>query len=209
MRYVCTGAQTSEISYKQCAQKDLDRCYCKQPSSGFGHDLAWNASIARISPHGELRCLRCARVFRWDNRHNVKRQPCQGAKKRRDPTPPKRVSARMYRDDFPRLYSALLALMRATGMFDNLQISMLRRLRMRFLPRPILQLRVHGFCHFLLSLLVVSAAVPEGRVTLLMLSLLQALRLQRFTCLAASQTASSLRDCCERRHFFSVFDDMG
>ena len=159
----------------------MDRCYCKQPLSGFGHDLAWNVSIARISPHGELRCLRCARVFRWDNRHNVKHQPCQGAKKRRDRTPPKWVSPRMYRDDFPRLYSALLApVMRATGMFDNLQISMLRRLRMRFLPRPILQLRIHGFCHVLLSLLVVSAAVPEGRVALLMLSLLQALRLLPF-----------------------------
>ena len=108
-----------KISYRQCPQKDLDRVYWLSTPSfqnnphraldlyktildvANGHDLAWNASIARASPHGELRCLRCARVFRWDNRHNVKRQPCQGAKKRRDSTPPRWVSPRMYREAFP------------------------------------------------------------------------------------------------------------
>ena len=82
-------------SFQNNPHRALDLYKTTLSIANNGHDLAWNASIARIAPHGPAMCS----GFSLGQPHNVKRQPCQGAKKRRDLTPPKWVSPRMYRDD--------------------------------------------------------------------------------------------------------------
>ena len=109
-----------KISYRRCTQIDLDRQYWLSSPSfqqnphraldlyrtmleiSNGHDLAWNASMSRTVPFGQLRCLRCGVTHKWASRHNVKyHQSCRSrGSSQRSLTPPGWISPRMLQHDF-------------------------------------------------------------------------------------------------------------
>ena len=48
--------------------------------------LAWDGSISCHHPVGQLHCLFCGKKWPWNNRHNMKQQPCSSSSRQRSNT---------------------------------------------------------------------------------------------------------------------------
>ena len=63
------------------------------------HHLAWDGSISCHHPVGQLHCLFCGKKWPWNNRHNMKQQPCSSGSRQRSNTPDGWLSFRMLDSD--------------------------------------------------------------------------------------------------------------
>jgi exonuclease III len=121
-----------KISYRKCEQAGLKEAdwldrpgYADNPRRladlfkatdewANGHDLAWDGSVARVPPHGRVRCLKCSREWKWKDRHNMKSSPPNGCAAQfvggeRKTTPRGWISRRLLREDRPAFLRGLAA----------------------------------------------------------------------------------------------------
>ena len=62
-----------------------------------GHDLCWDMSVSCKPPVGQVKCLLCKKLWPWNNRHNLTRQPCRASAATREQSPENWISMRAFK----------------------------------------------------------------------------------------------------------------